>query len=69
MLVDIQKDKQALSEIEARQRDIAKVEQSIKELHSMFVDLASLVASQVSSRVLFSSSIGLARVLTNTRAN
>ena len=66
MLVDTQKAKQALSEIEARHRDIAKLEHSMKELHSMFVDLAFLVASQVSSFVF--PSIELAFVLINTRA-
>ncbi|XP_029515701.1 syntaxin-3-like isoform X2 [Oncorhynchus nerka] len=39
--------KQALSEIEARHKDIVRLESSIKELHDMFVDIAMLVESQV----------------------
>lgn len=46
-MVDIEKAKQAVNEIEARQRDIFKLENSIKELHDMFIDLAQLVATQV----------------------
>jgi t-SNARE complex subunit (syntaxin) len=46
-MVDIEKAKQAASEIEARHRDIAKLESSIKELHDMFIDLARLVVAQV----------------------
>eukprot|EP00063_Salmo_salar_P080204 XP_014055039.1 PREDICTED: syntaxin-3-like isoform X1 [Salmo salar] len=38
--------KQALSEIEARHKDIVRLESSIKELHDMFVDIAMLVESQ-----------------------
>nr|XP_046151491.1 syntaxin-3a isoform X3 [Oncorhynchus gorbuscha] len=41
--------KQALSEIEARHKDIVRLESSIKELHDMFVDIAMLVESQVHS--------------------
>jgi hypothetical protein len=36
-----------LNIVEARQRDIEKLEISIKELHFMFVDLALLVSTQV----------------------
>uniref|UniRef100_A0A8C1J493 Syntaxin 3 n=1 Tax=Cyprinus carpio TaxID=7962 RepID=A0A8C1J493_CYPCA len=39
--------KQALSEIEARHKDIMRLESSIKELHDMFVDIAMLVENQV----------------------
>lgn len=39
--------KQALSEIEARHKDIMRLESSIKELHDMFVDIAVLVENQV----------------------
>ncbi|CAF0983201.1 unnamed protein product [Adineta ricciae] len=46
IMVDIEKAKQAVNEIEARQRDITKLENSIKELHDMFIDLAQLVATQ-----------------------
>uniref|UniRef100_A0A8C1CNP2 Syntaxin-3 n=1 Tax=Cyprinus carpio carpio TaxID=630221 RepID=A0A8C1CNP2_CYPCA len=38
--------KQALSEIEARHKDIMRLESSIKELHDMFVDIAMLVENQ-----------------------
>ena len=47
IMVDIEKVKQAVNEIQARQRDITKLENSIKELHDMFIDLAHLVATQV----------------------
>lgn len=39
--------KQALNEIEARHKDIMRLESSIKELHDMFVDIAMLVENQV----------------------
>jgi t-SNARE complex subunit (syntaxin) len=39
--------KQTLADIEARHKDILKLEQSIKELHDMFMDMAMLVESQV----------------------
>uniref|UniRef100_A0AAR2J2S6 Syntaxin-3 n=1 Tax=Pygocentrus nattereri TaxID=42514 RepID=A0AAR2J2S6_PYGNA len=38
--------KQALNEIEARHKDIMRLESSIKELHDMFVDIAMLVENQ-----------------------
>ncbi|XP_061101826.1 syntaxin-3 isoform X3 [Conger conger] len=38
--------RQALSEIEARHKDIVRLESSIKELHDMFVDIAMLVENQ-----------------------
>ena len=41
-----------LAEIEARHKDILKLEQSIKELHDMFMDMAMLVESQVNSFLL-----------------
>ena len=41
--------KQTLADIEARHADIIKLETSIKELHDMFMDMAMLVESQVSS--------------------
>ena len=49
-IVDSGISKQALSEIEARHKDIVRLESSIKELHDMFVDIAMLVESQVHSR-------------------
>lgn len=48
-IVDAGVSKQALSEIEARHKDIVRLESSIKELHDMFVDIAMLVESQVHS--------------------
>lgn len=45
-IVDSTISKQALSEIEARHKDIVRLESSIKELHDMFVDIAMLVESQ-----------------------
>lgn len=47
IMVDVEKARQAVNEIEARHRDIAKLEESIRELHSMFADLAMLVTTQV----------------------
>ncbi len=44
--------KQTLADIEARHKDILKLEQSIKELHDMFMDMAMLVESQVNTRRL-----------------
>lgn len=44
--------KQALSEIEARHKDIMRLESSIKELHDMFVDIAVLVENQVHAYVI-----------------
>lgn len=41
--------KQALNEIETRHNEIIKLENSIRELHDMFVDMAMLVESQVSA--------------------
>lgn len=41
--------KQALNEIETRHTEIIKLENSIRELHDMFVDMAMLVESQVST--------------------
>lgn len=46
-MLDIEKAKQVANEIEARHRDITKLETSIKELHAMFADLALLVTTQV----------------------
>ena len=45
--MDTQKAKQQLADIEARHKDIMKLETSIKELHDMFMDMAMLVESQV----------------------
>uniref|UniRef100_A0AAY4BPQ4 Syntaxin-3 n=2 Tax=Denticeps clupeoides TaxID=299321 RepID=A0AAY4BPQ4_9TELE len=45
-IVDSGISKQALNEIEARHKDIVRLESSIKELHDMFVDIAMLVENQ-----------------------
>ncbi|KPP65750.1 syntaxin-3-like, partial [Scleropages formosus] len=45
-IVDSSISKQALSEIEARHKDIVRLESSIRELHDMFVDIAMLVENQ-----------------------
>jgi t-SNARE complex subunit (syntaxin) len=50
-MADVEKVKQAANEIEARHRDITKIEESIKELTSMFADLARLVTAQVSINI------------------
>ena len=49
IMTDTQQAKQSLADIEARHADIMKLEKSIKELHDMFMDMALLVESQVSS--------------------
>ncbi|XP_010602578.1 syntaxin-2 isoform X3 [Fukomys damarensis] len=41
--------RQALNEIEARHKDIMKLETSIRELHEMFVDMAMFVETQTLS--------------------
>jgi syntaxin 1A len=46
IIMETQQAKQSLADIEARHRDIIKLENSIRELHDMFVDMAMLVESQ-----------------------
>ncbi|XP_076369436.1 syntaxin-1A-like isoform X2 [Tachypleus tridentatus] len=46
IVIETQKAKQTLEDIEARHADIIKLEKSIKELHDMFMDMAMLVESQ-----------------------
>lgn len=41
---------QAMNEIETRHNEIIKLENSIRELHDMFMDMAMLVESQVRER-------------------
>lgn len=55
--------KQALSEIEARHKDIMRLESSIKELHDMFVDIAMLVENQVPHQQLCISDIRTSSML------
>ena len=47
IIMDTQQAKQTLRDIEARHNDIIKLENSIRELHDMFMDMAMLVESQV----------------------
>ncbi|CAF4250582.1 unnamed protein product, partial [Rotaria sp. Silwood2] len=46
IIVDVKKIKETAMFIEERHREIQKLENSIKELHGMFADLASLVSAQ-----------------------
>lgn len=52
IIMETQQAKQTLADIEARHADIIKLENSIRELHDMFMDMAMLVENQVSN-VLF----------------
>lgn len=47
IIMETQQAKQTLADIEARHADIIKLENSIRELHDMFMDMAMLVESQV----------------------
>ena len=55
IIMETQQAKQSLKDIEARHEDIIKLENSIKELHDMFMDMAMLVESQVYQSYLISS--------------
>lgn len=46
IIIETQQARQALGDIEARHKDILNLENSIKELHEMFLDMAMLVESQ-----------------------
>lgn len=46
IITDTQQAKQTLADIQARHNDIMKLENSIRELHDMFMDMAMLVESQ-----------------------
>ncbi|XP_051164168.1 syntaxin-1A isoform X2 [Leptopilina boulardi] len=46
IIMETQQAKQTLADIEARHADIVKLENSIRELHDMFMDMAMLVESQ-----------------------
>jgi len=48
IIMETQQARQTLADIEARHADIIKLENSIRELHDMFMDMAMLVESQVS---------------------
>uniref|UniRef100_A0A336L6N1 CSON005606 protein n=1 Tax=Culicoides sonorensis TaxID=179676 RepID=A0A336L6N1_CULSO len=53
IIMETQQAKQTLADIEARHADIIKLENSIRELHDMFMDMAMLVESQVSIQIRF----------------
>lgn len=53
---------QAMNEIETRHNEIIKLENSIRELHDMFMDMAMLVESQVKTTRLLSVSKRLLNV-------
>lgn len=61
IIMETQQAKQTLADIEARHADIIKLENSIRELHDMFMDMAMLVESQVNNffyqRILFAAEI------------
>lgn len=50
--METQAAKKTLADIEARHEDIMKLENSIRELHDMFMDMAMLVESQVNGHIL-----------------
>lgn len=52
-MMETQQAKQTLADIEARHSDIIKLENSIRELHDMFMDMAMLVESQVKTFQIF----------------
>ena len=52
IIMETQQAKQTLADIEARHADIIKLENSIRELHDMFMDMAMLVESQVMHPIL-----------------
>ena len=51
--METQQARQTLADIEARHADIMKLENSIRELHDMFMDMAMLVENQVSATRFF----------------
>lgn len=66
IIMETQQAKQTLADIEARHADIIKLENSIRELHDMFMDMAMLVENQVSNyfpKIICSYSVALAQPL------
>lgn len=59
--METQQAKQTLADIEARHADIIKLENSIRELHDMFMDMAMLVESQVMKNGIESKLFGYQR--------
>lgn len=60
--METQQAKQTLADIEARHADIIKLENSIRELHDMFMDMAMLVESQVMKNGSFQTTLFLVSV-------
>lgn len=48
---------QAMNEIETRHNEIIKLENSIRELHDMFMDMAMLVESQVKTKKIINPTV------------
>ena len=63
--METQQAKQSLKDIEARHNDIIKLENSIRELHDMFMDMAMLVESQVCQCTARSLKFCLAKIALN----
>ena len=59
IIMETQQARQTLADIEARHADIMKLENSIRELHDMFMDMAMLVENQVSRRPRDGSAVDL----------
>jgi len=55
--METQQARQTLADIEARHADIIKLENSIRELHDMFMDMAMLVENQVCILILHNNTI------------
>lgn len=55
IIMETQQARQTLADIEARHADIIKLENSIRELHDMFMDMAMLVENQVRTNFNYSS--------------
>lgn len=61
--METQQAKQTLADIEARHADIIKLENSIRELHDMFMDMAMLVESQVREHFFLVSPVRVTKTL------
>lgn len=74
--METQQARQTLADIEARHADIIKLENSIRELHDMFMDMAMLVENQViywrcvgvHTRGIYATDIDVACLLCNFNA-
>jgi len=63
IIMETQQAKQTLADIQARHADIIKLENSIRELHDMFMDMAMLVESQASTASVLALHLHLILVL------